>query len=63
MQLKRRPVTATQIDAALRMYGAASLAPDRHPRFKRDWPTGFQVRLDHVLAEHHAAVAAEPIGD
>ena len=66
--MKRRPVTARQVQAALSMYAAA--APARSARvwrvfWLRTEPTirRYQepVTLARVLSEHHAAVAAEPL--
>lgn len=68
MQLKRRPVTANQVQAALSMYAAATPARisdtwlihwrEIEPTVCRyQWP----VTLAHVLSEHHAAISAEPL--
>lgn len=62
--------TPQQIGAAMQMYAAASSArtsrqwlihwPEIEPTVCRyQWP----VTLAHVLREHHAAIAAEPIDE
>lgn len=66
--MKRRPITPRQVQAALAMYAAATPArvsdtwliywPEIEPTVRRyQWP----VTLAHVLGEHHAAIAAEPM--
>lgn len=70
MQLRRRAASPKQIQAAMAMY-AASAAVRTARVWQLQWltrePTTARypnpVCLARVLSEHHAAVAAEPLGD